>query len=166
MAAFDELSERPTFEEIIPITRFVMDAFSQKTYDKVAVLFTDYKSSLAQEVKVRQLLPISAHDLEKMLRDSVGDAGDPRGIDSEHYVFEPSPSLIVQTVLPRLAEVQLYQGILESAASEHSARMVAMKSATEAAGEMIDMLTLEFNKARQASITQEIAEIAGGAAAL
>ena len=74
--------------------------------------------------------------------------------------------MIVQTVLPRLAEVQLYQGILESAASEHSARMVAMKSATEAAGEMIDMLTLEFNKARQASITQEIAEIAGGAAAL
>ena len=74
--------------------------------------------------------------------------------------------VIVDTVLPRLVEIQLYQAVLESAASEHSSRMVAMKNASEAAGEMIEGLTLEFNKARQAAITKELAEIAGGAAGL
>lgn len=166
VAAFDNLGERPSFEEVLPISRFVLDSFVKKIYDKVVVVYTDYKSSLTQEVKLRQLLPISSHDLEKMLRDIVQEEQKPREINEDKYIFEPNAREIVATILPLLAEVQIYQAILESAASEHSARMVAMKNASEAAGEMIDMLTLDFNKARQAAITQEIAEIAGGAAAL
>lgn len=166
IAAFDNLNERPLFEEVLPISVIALQDFISQKYDKVVLIYTEYQSSLVQEVKMRQLLPVSGTDLEKMLAEIVEDQDEGAEIDADQYLFEPDKDLIMETVLPRLVEIQVYQSMLESSASEHSARMVAMKSASEAAGEMIDALTLEFNKARQAAITQEIAEIAGGAAAL
>lgn len=165
VAAFDDLNERPTYAQVLPISHMAMSEFVNGTYDKVVLAYTNYKSSLVQEVKMRQLLPISGPDLEKMLADLPAES-EKLGVDPEQYMFEPDLATIAQTVLPRLVEIQVYQAVLESAASEHSARMVAMKNASSAAGDMINGLTLQFNKARQAAITQEIAEIAGGAAAL
>lgn len=177
LGAYDALSDVPTFLEALPIARFALNAFLEKKYDKVVLLFTEYYSSLSQEPKIRQLLPISDMDLEKMLAQFGSEDDEKRSKSSgseeteekypiENYLFEPDIDAIVTEVLPRLVEVQLFQAILESTASEHSARMVAMKSASDNAGEMIDELKLFYNKARQTAITQEIAEIAGGAAAL
>jgi F-type H+-transporting ATPase subunit gamma len=170
VAVFDQLNEKPTVNEIVPIANVITDGFIEEKFDKAVVVYTDFKSSLSQEVKVRQLLPISDVDLQK----TIDEAGDSKervklsedSIPIECYFLEPERDAILEYVIPRLVEVQLYGAILESAASEHSARMMAMKSASDAAGDMIDELTLTFNKARQAAITQEIAEIAGGAAAL
>lgn len=164
-AAFDGLNERPSYAEVLPISQLAMRGFIEGSYDKVVVVYTSYKSSLVQEVKMRQILPISGPDLEKMLADLPAEP-DTFEVDPEQYLFEPDLQTVVTTVLPRLVEIQVYQAVLESAASEYSARMVAMKNASSAAGDMISGLTLQFNKARQAAITQEIAEIAGGAAAL
>ena len=168
VAAFDTISERPRAEDVWPITKMVTDDFVAETYDKVLVVYTDYKSSLLQVPAIRQVLPVSEDDLEKMVRRTEGlpaEAGAKAG-GFDETIFEPSIQEILTAILPRLVEVQIYQAILESAASEHSARMVAMKNATEAAGDMISELRLSFNKARQAAITQEISEIVGGAAAL
>lgn len=165
IAAFDDLSERPTMADVAPITRLVHDGFVEGKYDKVFVVHTNFVSSLRQDVHLNQLLPITTTSVENILAD-VADKTEMEMSDRTEYEFEPGPVEVAQTILPRLVEVQTYQAILESAASEHSARMVAMKNASSAAGDMINILTLEFNKARQAAITQEIAEIAGGAAAL
>lgn len=178
VAMYDNLSEAKSFEEIIPISRMFIEKFKKGNYDKVIVAYTDYKSSLTQEPKIRQLLPISAHEIEEMLSDlgRNDNAGKQElkkeitaGVDRfslDDYIFEPSEEEIIEYVLPRLVEVQLFQSVLESGASEHSARMMAMRTASDAARDMINELSLTFNKARQAAITQEIAEIAGGAAAL
>jgi F-type H+-transporting ATPase subunit gamma len=170
---FDELGDKPGFEDILPIARMIIEGYLEKKYDKIVVIYTDYKSSLVQETKVRQLLPVSETELDKMLEDLGGRSDKEKNIEErneefpiENYLFEPSIDVIIEHVIPRLVEIQLYQSILESSASEHSARMVSMKNASEAADDMIKDLSLIFNKARQASITQEIAEIAGGAAAL
>ncbi len=170
-AVFDDIGETPEIEDILPVTKLAIEGFEGGLYDKVYVAYTDYKSSLSQEPKVRQLLPVSKHDIDEM----IGEIGKDVGRDNEtpaqtfpidRYVFEPNTETILTYVLPRLVEIQLYQAILESAASEHSARMMAMRNASDAATEMIGSLNVSFNKARQAAITQEIAEIAGGAAAL
>ncbi len=169
IGVFDGLKEKPTFEEVLPIITMAMDAFIKKYYDKVVVVYTDFKSSMQQIPKVRQLLPISAIDLEKMIH-SLGVtpplAVDTKGRVRDEYLFEPGKRLIMESILPRLVEIQLYQAILESSASEYSARMVAMKNASESAGDMIADLSLEYNKGRQTAITREIAEIAGGAVAV
>lgn len=171
VSVFEKLSDKPSFEDITPISKQIIDEYKQKKYDKVIVSFTDYKSSIAQEPKVRQLLPLSEKDLEKMIDELGGVKESKEEVEEvdfqlENYIFEPGIDAIVEYVVPKLVEIQLYQAILESSASEHSARMVAMKSASDAANDMIKELNLTYNKARQASITQEIAEIAGGAAAL
>ncbi len=169
ISVFDELEEKPDFDEVLPIAKVILRAYEDKTYDKVMVVFTHYRSPLVQEVRLRQLLPVSQHELDRMLRETkllsheveIG-----QEVRQKDYIFEPNTATILAEVLPRLVEIQLYETILESSASEHSARMLAMKNATEAAGDLINALTLEYNKARQASITQEISEIVGGAAAL
>lgn len=175
-AVFDTLGDNISFEAIVPISRFIIEEYKKGSYDKVVVAFTDYKSSLTQEPKIRQLLPVSAYELDQMLEELGKNKIAVRKETEEeikvaagsldNYVFEPSEEEIVENILPRLVEVQLYQSVLESSASEHSARMMAMRNASDAAEDMIDELNLTFNKARQAAITQEIAEIAGGASAL
>lgn len=171
VAVFDQLGENPGFDTILPVSSLIINAYKSGEYDKIVVAYTDYKSSLLQEAKMRQLLPISEHDIEKMTAHFYTENPSQQEVAKEefpieNYLLEPSVDTIIEYVLPRLVEVQLYQAILESGASEHSARMVAMKNASESAQDMIKQLTLEFNKGRQAGITREIAEIVGGAVAL
>ncbi len=171
IASFTSMSDTPGLSDILPISKMVIEEYSKKSYDKVVVAYTDFKSALTQTPKLRQVLPISEHDLEKMIEE-VGEEDlqkEKTKIVAEKigdYLFEPTRDIVLEMILPRLVESQILQAALESAASEHSSRMLAMRSASDAAVEMIDELNLNFNKARQAAITQEIAEIAGGAAAL
>ncbi|HAO52328.1 TPA: ATP synthase F1 subunit gamma [Candidatus Magasanikbacteria bacterium] len=175
ISLYDKLDEKPGIDDIMPIAKTIIDSYKSKKYDKVVVAFTDFKSSLFQEPKLRQILPLSQVDLEKMLADIGGlkkkdeeiiEKQKEEIVEIENYLFEPGLEEIIETVVPRLVQVLLYQALLESTASEHSARMLAMKNASSAANDMIKDLNLYYNKARQAGITQEIAEIAGGAAAL
>ena len=170
IAAFTNMTDTPCLDDALPIAKMVIDAYEKKSYDKVIVAYTDFKSAMFQLAKLRQVLPISETDLEEMIN---GISPLPRGSEEgvaeaafNDYLFEPNKLDVLQMILPRLVETQVYQAMLESAASEHSARMIAMRSASDAAEDMIKELNLNFNKARQAGITQEIAEIAGGAAAL
>ncbi|MFA6427367.1 MAG: ATP synthase F1 subunit gamma [Candidatus Magasanikbacteria bacterium] len=169
IASYSDFSDTPKLADVLPISRMIIDAYEKKQYDKVVVAYTDYKSTIAQVAKLRQVLPISEHDLEKMINE-LGNKGqgtrNDTTIEIDDYLFEPNTTEVLQIILPRLVETQIYQATLESAASEHSARMMAMRNASDSAEDMIKELNLNFNKARQAGITQEIAEIAGGAAAL
>lgn len=167
LAAFiEDLPDTPRIADIFPVTRIAIDGYTDKTYDRVVVAYTDFQSVLRQAPRIRQLLPISGSDIDAMIQGAGGGAARPVEDMLESYLFEPDPLGVLTSLLPRLVEMQVYQAILESTASEHSARMLAMRNASDAAGEMIDELNLTYNKARQAGITQEIAEIAGGAAAL
>lgn len=168
VAAFTNMTDTPNLDDAQPIAKMVIEAYEKESYDKVIVAYTDFKSAMFQLAKLRQVLPVSETDLEKMISEiedlSAGQV--PEKINLNDYLFEPNKLDVLQTILPRLVETQIYQAMLESSASEHSARMMAMRSASDAAEDMIEELNLNFNKARQAGITQEIAEIAGGAAAL
>lgn len=161
VASFNDLADNPKIFEIYPIARMIVNEFVKKHYDRVAIFYTDFVSSLSQKPAIKQLLPISPYDLEKMLQ-SVREEKN----KNVEFLFEPSPDKIMDVMLPRLMETQVYQALLESTASEQSARMLAMRSASDAAGDMIDDLTFMLNQSRQANITREIAEISGGAAAL
>ncbi|MFA5062029.1 MAG: ATP synthase F1 subunit gamma [Patescibacteria group bacterium] len=172
IASFTQLSDTPTFEDVMPISRMIIEEYEKKNYDKVVVAYTDFKSTIAQVAKLRQVLPISEVDLEKMISELGQNKPeekvkeDSKQLALRHYLFEPNKGEVLKIILPRLVETQIYQAMLESNASEHSARMMAMRNAADAADDIIKELELNFNKARQASITQEIAEISGGAAAL
>jgi F-type H+-transporting ATPase subunit gamma len=167
IAAFTNMTDTPSLEDALPIAKMVIDAYEKKTYDKVIISYTDFKSAIFQLAKLRQVLPISEIDLEEMINEQPA-LNNQKVTDKNisDYLFEPNKTEVLQAILPRLVETQIYQALLESAASEHSARMMAMRTASDAARDMIKELNLNFNKARQAGITQEIAEIAGGAAAL
>ncbi|PIY93414.1 MAG: ATP synthase F1 subunit gamma [Candidatus Magasanikbacteria bacterium CG_4_10_14_0_8_um_filter_32_14] len=173
IASFNSISDKPQLEDVLVATQIVIEDYKTKKYDKVVVAYTDYRSVVSQEAKIRQVLPISEFDLEKTIS-GLGKnenllnrtlSKEPQEKISE-YLFEPSKKEVLKTILPRLVEMQIYQSLLESSASEHSARMMAMKNAGDSASDMIKELNLTYNKTRQAGITQEIAEIAGGAAAL
>lgn len=169
VGVYEDLFDKPDIDQVSPISNQIIEGFTKGEYDKVAVVYTNFISSLKQTPKVRQLLPVSKSDLDIMINELPESEGEVKQEDTlpiDCYFLEPGQDEILESVVPRLVEVALFQALLESAASEHSSRMIAMKNASEAAGEMIDNLTLVYNKARQAAITQEIAEIAGGAAAL
>jgi len=172
VASFTTFSDTPRLSDVLPISQMVIEEYEKKNYDKVVVAYTDFKSAISQTAKLKQVLPISVIELERMMEE-IGDENlqkEKEVLSTEEklddYLFEPSPQEVLQVILPRLVETQLLQATLESSASEHSARMMAMRNASDAASDMISELNLNFNKARQAAITQEIAEIAGGAAAL
>lgn len=167
--------------DVSAVGTLLMKEFIEKKYDKVFVAFMDFVSTLKQTPRVKQLLPIEINPEEEFL----GVVGKSSGIETKkefikekeekylkkedfqfEYVFEPTPDEVLKEMLPRLIEMQIYQAVLESEASEHSARMMSMKSATDAAEDMIGSLKLTYNQARQSAITQEIAEISSGAAAL
>ncbi|MBU3895767.1 ATP synthase F1 subunit gamma [Patescibacteria group bacterium] len=150
IASFVNLSDDIRADEIVPLTKLVISEFTKGNYSRVSIVFTDFISSIKYEPKVNVLLPIPK---EKRRFKAV-------------IMFEPEEERVLDLVLPRLTEVNIYQALLESSASEHSARMIAMKNASDNAKNMIEDLMLYYNQARQASITQEIAEIAGGAQAL
>ncbi len=173
VAAFTNMTDTPGLDDALPIAKMIIDAYEKKSYDKVIIAYTDFKSAMFQLAKLTQVLPISETDLSRNSGIPLT-AGEKIAAEGEKiektnlkdYLFEPNRLDVLQMILPRLVETQIYQTMLESAASEHSARMFAMRSASDAAEDMIKELNLNFNKARQAGITQEIAEIAGGAAAL
>lgn len=168
-------------KEVIPMSKFIIDEYLAGNYDKVMVGYTDFVNPARQVPRVKQLLPVEITADDEYL--GVVGADSRLGIDKKfmeekkekhlknedflyEYIFEPSPREVLDEMVPRLVEAQLFQALLESNASEHSARMAAMHQATEAAGDMISELTLFYNKARQAGITREIAEISAGANAL
>ncbi len=169
IAAFDSLNDTPTIDSIRPITKIAIDEYRKGNYDRVVVVYSDFISALVQKAKIRQLLPISKFDIEKTILTAGGDkisAEKPKKLTGKKdatCLFEPSADEVINKLLVNMVQVQIYQVALETSASKFSARMVAMRSATENAEEMTKELVLSYNQSRQASITQEIAEIASGA---
>ncbi|MGW8184577.1 MAG: F0F1 ATP synthase subunit gamma [Candidatus Moraniibacteriota bacterium] len=167
IAAFPDLTYLPKIEQVRPLSKIVIDEYLNKKYDKVVMAYTDYVSVITQQPKVRQLLPISKIDLEKQIAE-MDNLAKEYGLEKpkSEYKVEPTPDEVLTHIFPRLIEMQLYHAILESNASKESARMMAMRSATDAAKDMSEGLNLAYNKIRQMKITQEIAEICAGRAAL
>lgn len=157
VAEYRDISDKPTFAHARSIADQVISAYSEGRIDAAYVVFNRFKNVAEQKAEVHQLLPI-----ERAVVDADEDAFGPK----PEYLFEPSPQAVLEKLLPTYVETLIYRALLESAASEQGARRVAMKSATDNAGEIITTLTRSYNRARQASITNEIAEIVGGAAAL
>lgn len=166
---------------IAPIAKLVIDGFRNGTYDRVLIAYTDFINAVKQTPRVKQILPLLTEAADGSL--GIFSAGDQVSVSKEfveakskqhlssggfahEYTFEPAPQEVLDQIVPRLVSVQLYQALLESNASEHSARMAAMHQATKAASDLVGELTLFYNKARQAAITAEIAEITAGVAAL
>lgn len=159
-------TDAPTILDVTPISHSVVDDFVSGEVDIVYLAYMDFVNTLVQRPVVRRLLPLSpTHTHDQAMAEYIEDSAVPAEGQLE-YVYEPSPAGILTELLPRFSELQIYQAILESKASEHSARMVAMRSATENAEALVIDLTLARNKARQAAITGELLDIAGGAEAL
>jgi F-type H+-transporting ATPase subunit gamma len=151
-AAFEGYGDRPTFADVIPLARLISDAYVAGEVDRVDLVHTTFVSTLAQHPSKEQLLPVQPSvDLE--------------GIPGRQFIFEPAPAVVLEQLLPRYVATRLFHAVLENLASEQSARMVAMKNATENAEGLIDDYTLTYNKVRQANITREMIEIATGAQA-
>lgn len=151
-AEFTQLGDRPSLLDTLPIPRVVIDDYTSKYVDKVYLAYTKFISTMAQTPVLEQLLPIEP-PVSKQAQDT-------------DFDYEPEPEDVLDALLPRFVEMEIYHAILESIASEQSARMVAMRSATDNAAELIQDLTLMYNKARQEAITTELLDISGGAAAL
>ena len=167
IAAFPDGANFAKVTDIKPLSRIVMQDYLGKKYDKVVIVYTDYLSAVNQQTRIRQILPISKIDIEKQIAE-IDLLAKEYGLEEPvvEYKVEPSPQEVLEFIIPRLIEMQLFHAILESSASEQSARMLAMRNATDAASEMSSDLTLTYNQIRQGKITQEIAEISAGRAAL
>ena len=152
-ASFDGFGDRPTLADTLPVSRMLERAYTDGEADEVHIAFTLFVNTLEQVPVVKRLLPVEPEALET--------AAGPTD-----YLYEPSAEGVFAALLPRYLEMQVYYALLEANASEQSARMVAMRKATEAADDMIESLTLDLNKARQNSITAELLDLVGGVAAL
>lgn len=153
VGAYVEIGDHPDANDVRPMLNTAIDMYRDQTIDDVQLIYTQFKSNLVQDATKLALLPARFED--------TGEIG-----TLENTTFEPSIEVVLDSVTERLLEVQVWQAMLESIASEHSMRMMAMKNATDNASDLIDDLTLAFNTARQAAITQELAEITGGAEAI
>jgi F-type H+-transporting ATPase subunit gamma len=158
VASFNQLSEKPHLAEVLPIINLANQYYTKAEYDQVFVASTLFFSAILQKAKVEQLLPVSKIKTLKTLEE-IKTQTPHAPVD---YVFEPDYESLMNIIVEKIVRTKFYQLVLESNASEQSSRMVAMKNASEASGEMIDDLTLAFNKARQANITREISEISAG----
>lgn len=170
IASFPDVLGAPNAEIMRPVARIIMDEFESKRVDRVVMVYTDFVSMLSQEVKVRALLPVTIKDTKKAMHEMndnnhVAEKEETKTMQAE-YVIEPSPKKVLWRMIPRLLEMELYHAVLESNASQESARMMAMRNATDAAKEMTADLTLAYNQIRQSKITQEIAELSAGMAAV
>ena len=152
LADFPELGDFPNFEDVRPIARLIIDEFISGRVDQVFIGYQRFVNAAVQRPTTRQILPIVAPA--------------EAAASTTDFIFEPSPEELLATLLPRFVEMQVFEAVLEARASEQSARMVAMRQATDAAKEMVSDLTLVYNKARQESITGELLDIVGGTAAL
>ncbi len=151
-AHFEGFGDRPAFADVLPLARLITDDYLAGKYNKVDIVFSQFVSTLSQKPAMDELLPIAPSD-------------DTEGIPGNQFIFEPDPASVLRQLLPRYVATRLFQAVLEGKASEESSRMVAMKNATENADELIEDLTLSYNKVRQANITREMIEIASGAQA-
>jgi F-type H+-transporting ATPase subunit gamma len=153
VAHASNLGEKPRIEDLIGCIKTVLDAYRDREVDRVYLVYNDFINTMAQKPVIDQLLPLPSTDDEEVR-------------DIWDYIYEPDAESLLDSVLVRYIEALVYQAVLENLASEHAARMIAMKNATDNASEVIDDLKLAYNKARQAAITQEISEIVSGAAAV
>jgi F-type H+-transporting ATPase subunit gamma len=149
-AEFSNLSEKVDITDLTPVARVLLDGFRDRIFDEVVICYTEFQSGTKLKPTIRQLLPICP-----------GEAPSRR-----EYIYEPDPAELLQALLPRLIRFQIFQAFLESLAAENTSRMVAMHAATQSASDIIDHLTISYNKARQQAITAEINDILGGASAL
>ncbi len=152
LAHFNGFGDRPTFGDVTPLARLIVDEYLSGRAGRVDILHSVFISTLAQRPQLDRLLPVEP-------------AADTAGIPGRQFIFEPNPGEVLRQLLPRYVATRLFQAVLESKASEESSRMVAMKNATENAEDLIDDLTLSYNKVRQTNITREMIEIATGARA-
>src|SRR5207245_1993142 len=159
IAEFSGLGDRPTTADTNVIVKVIVEEFLGTRVDEVYLSFTRFVNTLRQVPTVRRILPLVPEE-------EADHRGAPPLEYPPQYIFEPDAATVLNAVLPRLLEVAVYQAILESLASEHSARLIAMRNATDAAGDLISELTLQANKARQWRITKEMLEIASGAEAM
>lgn len=155
LAAYPGFGDQPTANDIRPVLKNVVDLYEAKDVDDVQMLYTVHKSNISQVATALALLPARLDTTDETSHESL-----------DNVTFEPSITAVLDNVTERLLEVQIWQAMLESIASEHSMRMLSMKNATDNANDLIGDLTLAFNTARQANITQEIAEVTGGAEAM
>src|SRR6056297_460264 len=153
VAALTHLGDSPSAEKLIGNVKVMLDAFEDGKIDRLYVIYNEFVNTMTQQPKSKQLLPLPESQDEE-----VG--------HQWNYIYEPDSRPILDGLLPRYIESQVYQGVVENLACEQAARMIAMKSATDNAGSIIDELQLAYNKARQAAITQEISEIVSGAASV
>jgi F-type H+-transporting ATPase subunit gamma len=152
-AAVRDIGEKPTIADLIGTVKVMLDAFSAGRVDRVYLVSNEFVNTMTQTPTVQQLLPLQAEQNTKLRH-------------HWDYIYEPDAKELLEGLLTRYVESQVYQAVIENAAAEQAARMIAMKSATDNAGELIGGLQLAYNKARQAAITQELAEIVGGASAV
>jgi len=168
---FSSFGENVKIDDIDNLNNFIKEEFLEENYDRIKIIYTNFISPISNNVKIRRLLPLTEKGMIYLFSE-IGQ--DDKNIDQNYYkdrsnidyIFEPSPKIIFDRVIPILVKIEIYQCILESLASEHSLRMIAMKNASDNAGKIVDNLTLKYNKVRQASITSEILEISSGAEAL
>jgi F-type H+-transporting ATPase subunit gamma len=174
-AEFIGAGDYGSIDETKYISDFLDGLFTEKKCDEVIIVYTNFLSALKQEVIVRKILPFSFETITNVVMSILPDRGRfanmPEAIgstmsESRDFIFEPSPASVLEEILPELLKVEIFHSILEANASEHSSRMVAMKSASENANELVQELNLAYNKNRQALITKELAEITGGREAL
>ena len=149
-AHFAGFGDRPSFADVLPLARLIVDDYLADNIGRADIIYSHFVSTLTQKPEMFTLLPIP-------------ETTDTKGIPGGQFIFEPSPSAVLERLLPRYVATRLFQAVLEAKASEESSRMVAMKNATENAEDLIEDLTLSYNKVRQANITREMIEIASGA---
>lgn len=165
IADFPKLDKTPKVEDIYSIAKFLSEAYQTGQYKKIYLVYNHFYSTISQKPVIRTLLPFT----KDILRELHAKEKEEATLSEEYaynYHFEPKPEIVLNHLLPRIIESQIYQAVLESDASEHSARMIMMKNATDAAGDLIADLTLTFNQLRQGKITTELSEITAGRIAL
>ncbi len=171
VASYTNVSDSVTLDDVCDISTKSIEAFKSGRYCRVVVIYQNFISTFEQQAVVRQVLPVvpeEIHDVMRGIKPKVGKFSQDRVGDEAFapYKVEPSPEEVLNTLIPQLVQIMLYHALLESKASEHSARMVAMKNATDKAKEMVKSLTIKFNKQRQAAITAEVSEITAGVEAM
>ncbi len=173
IAAFPALSNHPEFKDVLPITRLALERFSSGAYDHVVLIYGDFQSALVQLPVVKVLLPFTRTLLKDVIdrtahsatEKETAEVKEDAGARAKH-LLEPSQNEILDVIVPQLTKMQIYHAVLESAASEHSARMVAMRNASDNASDILDGLSLTYNQTRQAGITAELSELSAATAAL
>jgi F-type H+-transporting ATPase subunit gamma len=162
LAEFNMLPISPSFADISAIGHLVVEEYLENRADQVYIAYTEFRNMIRQEATIRKLLPLEVEYRE----DDVKDFNVTHHKTSSVFIYEPGPEELLDQIVPRFTSLQVYQAVLSSSASEHAARMVAMRNATDNANELVNILQLEYNKARQQSITNDMLDIAGGAEAL